>query len=147
VSAVIEVRDIVKTFGDVTALDRVAFEVRTGEIFGVLGPPGAGKSTLFRVLATLLPPHVRIGDHRRLRRRAALRGRPPVDWRDSSDDGQRSRADGRGELVDVRQAAGRAAREAGGVTGRPDRGPGVTQWRHQPIGTLASAVRRRVEIA
>ena len=52
----IEVRSIVKKFGDFTAVDRVSFTVEKGEIFGLLGPNGAGKSTLIRMLVTLLPP-------------------------------------------------------------------------------------------
>ncbi len=43
-------------YGDRTALDGVSFSVRDREIFGVLGPNGGGKSTLFRILATLLTP-------------------------------------------------------------------------------------------
>jgi ABC-2 type transport system ATP-binding protein len=52
----IEVRDLVKRFGDFTAVDGISFEVRHGEIFGFLGPNGAGKSTTIRVLTTLLTP-------------------------------------------------------------------------------------------
>ena len=52
----IEVRDIVKKFGDFTAVNGVSFTVEDGEIFGLLGPNGAGKSTLIRMLTTLLPP-------------------------------------------------------------------------------------------
>ena len=52
----IEVKDIVKKFGDFTAVDKVNFEVKDGEIFGLLGPNGAGKSTLIRMMVTLLPP-------------------------------------------------------------------------------------------
>ncbi len=52
----IEVRDIVKKFGDFTAVDGINFEVKKGEIFGLLGPNGAGKSTLIRMMVTLLPP-------------------------------------------------------------------------------------------
>lgn len=54
--AAIEVRDIVKTFADVRAVDGVTFSVEDGEIFGLLGPNGAGKSTLIRMLTTLLLP-------------------------------------------------------------------------------------------
>jgi ABC-2 type transport system ATP-binding protein len=55
-SAAIEVRSIVKRFGDFTAVNGVSFAVDDGEIFGLLGPNGAGKSTLIRMLVTLLPP-------------------------------------------------------------------------------------------
>ncbi|MBK1698170.1 ATP-binding cassette domain-containing protein [Rhodovibrio salinarum] len=51
---VIAARDLVKRFGDFTAVDRVSFEVAAGEIFGLLGPNGAGKSTTFRMLCGLL---------------------------------------------------------------------------------------------
>src|SRR4249919_1758694 len=52
----IEVRDIVKRFGDFTAVKGVSFGVEEGEIFGLLGPNGAGKSTLIRMMTTLLAP-------------------------------------------------------------------------------------------
>jgi ABC-2 type transport system ATP-binding protein len=51
----IEVRDLVRRFGDFTAVDRTSFDVRRGEIFGLLGPNGAGKTTTFRMLCGLLP--------------------------------------------------------------------------------------------
>src|SRR5678815_6123477 len=55
-SNAIEVRDIVKKFGDFTAVNGISFAVKDGEIFGLLGPNGAGKSTLIRMMVTLLPP-------------------------------------------------------------------------------------------
>ena len=54
--AAVEVRDLVKRFGEFTAVNHVSFEVRRGEIFGLLGPNGAGKTTTFRMLCGLLPP-------------------------------------------------------------------------------------------
>jgi len=55
-SIAIDVRDIVKRFGDFTAVDGISFAVEDGETFGLLGPNGAGKSTLIRMLTTLLLP-------------------------------------------------------------------------------------------
>jgi len=52
---VIEVRDLVRTFGKFRAVDGIGFAVRRGEIFGLLGANGAGKSTTFRMLCGLLP--------------------------------------------------------------------------------------------
>jgi len=51
----IEVRHIVKKYGEFTAVDDISFAVKEGEIFGLLGPNGAGKSTLIRMMTTLLP--------------------------------------------------------------------------------------------
>src|SRR4030095_12225403 len=52
----IDVRAIVKKFGEFTAVNGISFAVDEGEIFGLLGPNGAGKSTLIRMLTTLMPP-------------------------------------------------------------------------------------------
>lgn len=52
---VIVVRDLVRRFGDFTAVASTSFEVARGEIFGLLGPNGAGKTTTFRMLCGLLP--------------------------------------------------------------------------------------------
>ncbi|MGR4869757.1 ATP-binding cassette domain-containing protein [Variovorax sp. LARHSF232] len=52
---VIEVKDLVRRFGDFTAVASTSFQVRRGEIFGLLGPNGAGKTTTFRMLCGLLP--------------------------------------------------------------------------------------------
>jgi ABC-2 type transport system ATP-binding protein len=53
---VIEVQDITHRYGDRIALSNVTFDVRKGEIFGLLGPNGGGKSTLFRILSTMMVP-------------------------------------------------------------------------------------------
>ncbi len=54
--AVIRVEGIQRRFGDFIAVKGVSFEVRRGEVFGLLGANGAGKSTTFRMLCGLLPP-------------------------------------------------------------------------------------------
>src|SRR6266567_5963889 len=51
----IEVKHIVKKYGEFTAVDDVSFSVKEEEIFGLLGPNGAGKSTLIRMMTTLIP--------------------------------------------------------------------------------------------
>lgn len=52
----INVDQLVRKFGDLTAVDGVSFEVRENEIFGFLGPNGAGKTTTINMLCTLLKP-------------------------------------------------------------------------------------------
>ncbi len=53
---VIEVRNLIKKFGDIVAVSNISFSVRQGEIFAFLGPNGAGKSTTIKMLTTLLAP-------------------------------------------------------------------------------------------
>jgi ABC-2 type transport system ATP-binding protein len=52
----IQVRDLVKKYGELTAVDHVSFDVAQGEIFAFLGPNGAGKTTTIQMLTTLVPP-------------------------------------------------------------------------------------------
>jgi ABC-2 type transport system ATP-binding protein len=54
--AIIEVNELVKKYGDLTAVNGISFEVEQGEIFGFLGPNGAGKTTTISILCTLLTP-------------------------------------------------------------------------------------------
>ena len=76
-SLVAEIRDVSKSYGNIQALSKVSFSVEEGEMFGLIGPDGAGKSTLYRLLATLLVPdsgsltvmgHDTVKDYRLLRR-------------------------------------------------------------------------------
>ena len=50
----VSVNDVTKRYGEVEALKSATFSVNPGELFGIIGPDGAGKSTLFRILTTLL---------------------------------------------------------------------------------------------
>ena len=52
----IEVKNISKSYGKVKALQDVSFSVEKGEVFGLIGPDGAGKTSMFRILCTLLLP-------------------------------------------------------------------------------------------
>lgn len=51
----VEIAAVTHRYGERTALDAVSFDVRPGEIFGLLGPNGGGKTTLFRLVSTLIP--------------------------------------------------------------------------------------------
>lgn len=54
--AAIEINGISKNYGDLKALDNISVRVQKGEMFGLIGPDGSGKSTLYRILATLMKP-------------------------------------------------------------------------------------------
>jgi ABC-type multidrug transport system ATPase subunit len=73
----VQVSGLARSFGDVRALDGITVAVEHGELFGFIGPDGAGKTTLFRILATLLVPDAGearvlgldvVADYRALRR-------------------------------------------------------------------------------
>ncbi len=52
----IQTTNLTKTFGSLTAVNRLNLEVRAGEIFGLVGPDAAGKTTTLRMLCGILPP-------------------------------------------------------------------------------------------
>ena len=52
----IEVKNITKYYGPVKAVDNISFEVKKGEILGLLGPNAAGKTTTMRILTCFMPP-------------------------------------------------------------------------------------------
>ena len=54
--SIIEINNLSKSYGKTKALDNVSFNVERGELFGLIGPDGAGKTTMFRLLTTLLTP-------------------------------------------------------------------------------------------
>lgn len=61
------VKDLVKTFGTMTAVDDVSFTVKPGEIMGLIGQNGAGKTTTFRMILNFLTPDsgtITWNDHR-----------------------------------------------------------------------------------
>jgi ABC-2 type transport system ATP-binding protein len=74
--AILEVRQLVKKYGAVTAVNGISFDIQEGEIFGLLGPNGAGKTTTISVLSTLYAPtsgDAVIGGHSVTRQPMAVR--------------------------------------------------------------------------
>ncbi len=143
----IQVQNLTHRYGDRVALSNVGFEVKTGEIFGLLGPNGGGKSTLFRILATLMAP---------TEGRAAIAG----------DDVVRSPALVRRHIGVVFQSQSldkaltveenlRAQGHLHGLSGPELRGRmasamehlGLADRRKDLVETLSGGLRRRVEIA
>ena len=68
---VITVKNLVKRYGSLRAVDDVSFSIREGEIFGIIGPNGAGKTTTVECISGLRAPGFRI--HQRLRTVSAAR--------------------------------------------------------------------------
>jgi ABC-type multidrug transport system ATPase subunit len=52
---ILEVKNLTKKFGDLTAVNSISFSIDKGEIFGIVGPNGASKTTTIKILTTLLP--------------------------------------------------------------------------------------------
>ena len=52
----IEIRNVSKSYGEVKALNQVNFSIKDGELFGLIGPDGAGKTSLMRMMVSLLLP-------------------------------------------------------------------------------------------
>jgi ABC-2 type transport system ATP-binding protein len=144
---VIQVENLTHRYGDRTALSNVGFEVRPGEIFGLLGPNGGGKSTLFRILSTMMVPtdgRAIIAGHDVERDPAAVRRAIGVVFQTQSLDKaltveENLRSQGHlhglsGALLRERMAA---AMERLGLKDR----------RNDLVETLSGGLRRRVEIA
>jgi ABC-2 type transport system ATP-binding protein len=75
-SAILEVKNLVKKYGDFTAVKGITFDVAEGEIFSLLGPNGAGKTTTISMLSTLIAPtggDAAVGGHSILREPMAVR--------------------------------------------------------------------------
>src|SRR5258707_961178 len=92
----IKVQNLVKTFGSVTAVNDVSFDVAEGEIFAFLGPNGAGKTTTIKMLTTLLKPNsgnIRLDGLDPLVRQNEARKRFGIVFQDPSLDGDLTAAE------------------------------------------------------
>ena len=146
-TAAISVRGLVKSFGDVRALDGVDLEAAPGTVLGVLGPNGAGKTTAVRVLSTLLRPDagtVRVAGLDVVEQAAALRARIGLAGQYAAVD---EHLTGTENLVMVgrlygmrRRAARRRARE---LLERF----GLTDAAGRPAKTYSGGMRRRLDLS
>lgn len=146
-SDAVEVVDVSHRFGDRLALDRVSFSVRRGEVFGLLGPNGGGKTTLFRILSTLIRPgsgDARIaGDSVTTAADRARRHLGVVFQRPSLD----------GKLTVAENLSAHAAlyripsAELGARVAEALDRLGLTQRRDDFVETLSGGLQRRVELA
>jgi len=146
-SSMIEVRDLRKSFGPITAVDGISFSVARGDVLGFLGPNGAGKTTTMRMLSCFLPPDggtATVAGREITREPIAIRralgyvaeGAPAYDEM-SVEAFLRFVCDARG--------IGRAKRKQ--AIGRVAGLCAVSGVLHQPIGTLSKGFRRRVGLA
>lgn len=88
---IIQVTDLVKKYGGLTAVDNISFTVRTGEIFAFLGPNGAGKTTTIKMLTTLLKPtqgHILLNGHDPVRKQREVRRSFGIVFQDPSLDNE-----------------------------------------------------------
>jgi ABC-2 type transport system ATP-binding protein len=143
----IDVRAIVKKFGEFTAVNGISFAVDEGEIFGLLGPNGAGKSTLIRMLTTLLPPTsgtALINGFDVSKQADGVRRSIGVIPQAMTSDLELSVEE---NLIIFSKLYGvpRAKRERliDGLLAAVE----LTQWRHAQVKNLSGGMRRRVEIA
>ncbi|MFP4149410.1 MAG: ATP-binding cassette domain-containing protein [Nitriliruptoraceae bacterium] len=144
---IIEVRDVVRTFGQVRALDGVDLLVEAGIVYGLLGPNGAGKTTLIRVLATLLRPdrgQVRVAGVDVLEEPTRARARIGLAGQFAAVDAfltGRENVEMVGRLYGL--SAGEARRRADDVLERI----GLTADATRQVGTYSGGMRRRLDLA
>lgn len=143
----IHVKDLSHAYGERRALDGVTFEIRRGEIFGVLGPNGGGKTTLFRVLSTLLPVQsgrVSVLGFDVATNSADVRRRIGVTFQAPSLD---RRLTVRENLVHQGHLYGLSGRTL--ATRIDDRLArlGLSDRKHAPVNSLSGGLQRRAEIA
>lgn len=143
----IAVENLTHRYGDRVALSGVNFETRQGEIFGLLGPNGGGKSTLFRILSTLMAPtegRATICGHDVSREPSAVRRRIGVVFQSQSLDKKLTVEEnlrGQGHLHGM---SGAGLRDR--INKVLDR-LGLTDRRGDLVEILSGGLRRRVEIA
>jgi ABC-2 type transport system ATP-binding protein len=146
-TSIVRVRDLVRTFGDVRALDGVSLAFEPGIVYGLLGPNGAGKTTLIRVLATLLPPDagsVEVAGVDVVREPAAARARIGLAGQFAAVDEYLT---GRENVVMVGRLYGLSGREARRRADEVLERIGLTDAAGRRVGTYSGGMRRRLDLA
>src|SRR2546423_9233209 len=146
-SHAIDVRGIVKKFGDFTAVDGISFAVEDGEIFGLLGPNGAGKSTLIRMLVTLLPPtsgSAIVNGYDIVKQANGVRRSIGVIPQEMTTDLELSVEE---NLIIFAKLYGVPRQKREQLMAELLDAVELTKWREAPVKNLSGGMRRRVEIA
>jgi ABC-2 type transport system ATP-binding protein len=144
---VIAVQNITHRYGDRVALSKVSFEVKKGEIFGLLGPNGGGKSTLFRILSTMMVPtegHAILAGHDVVSDPAAVRRHVGVVFQTHSLDKALTVEENLRAQGHMHGLSGADLRSR--MAGAMDR-LGLSDRRKDLVDTLSGGLKRRVEIA
>jgi len=143
----IDVRNLVKKFGDFTAVNGVSFAVEEGEIFGLLGPNGAGKSTLIRMMTTLIAPTsgtAIINGFDVTRQQDDVRKSIGVIPQALTSDTELSVEE---NLIIYSKLYGVPREKRGRLIAELLAAVELTQWADKPVKNLSGGMRRRVEIA
>jgi ABC-2 type transport system ATP-binding protein len=144
---VIQVQNVTHRYGDRTALKNVSFEVKKGEIFGLLGPNGGGKSTLFRILSTMMVPtegHAVLAGFDVAREPAQVRRQVGVVFQTQSLDKALTVEENLRAQGHLHGLSGSTLRER--MQSAMDR-LGLSDRRQDLVDTLSGGLKRRVEIA
>lgn len=143
----IEVQNLTHRYGDRVALSGVSFQVQKGEIFGLLGPNGGGKSTLFRILSTMMVPsggHAVLAGHDVVKEPAEVRRHVGVVFQTQSLDKALTVEENLRSQGHLHGLSGAKLRERMEYAMQQ---LGLADRRKDLVDTLSGGLRRRVEIA
>jgi ABC-2 type transport system ATP-binding protein len=147
VNPIVEVRDLVVRFGDLTAVDGVSLDIEPGTVYGLLGPNGAGKTTLIRVLCTLLRPEsgqVRIAGVDVLEQPTRARAHIGLAGQFAAVDEYQT---GRENVEMVGRLYGLSSREAKRRTDEILSAINLQDAAERRVGTYSGGMRRRLDLA
>ena len=143
----VEAAGLVKSFGDVRALDGLELAVPQGSVYGVLGPNGAGKTTTIRILATLVRPDggtARVLGHDVVRESEAVRDRISLTGQFAALDEDLTGAE---NLRILGRLLGLSPRQAKQRTNELLAGFGLAEASSRQVKTYSGGMRRRLDLA